>query len=134
MLKMTPVTAWSTAAWTNYCLFSFRSRYYQGCYNCYAYQGYNYNICNTHFFLPSHFPECKQKNLRKTLYNKFPPFSTAKNYIFHWIYFTNMLLYSKRQNKSPYVISSEARNLWKILRHFVPQNDKRKFSVTFTII
>ena len=33
-----------------------------------------------------------------------------------------------------YVIPSKARNLWKILRHFVPQNDKRKFSVTFTIV
>ena len=44
-----------------------------------------------------------------------------------------VIIISKRQNKSPYVIPSEARNLWKILRHFVPQNDKRKFSVTFTI-
>ena len=41
--------------------------------------------------------------------------------------------YSKRQNKSSYVIPSKARNLWKILRHFVPQNDKRTFSLTFTI-
>ncbi len=35
-------------------------------------------------------------------------------------------------NKWIIVIPNEVRNLVKILRHCVPQNDKRKFSVTFT--